>query len=463
MQTSPFDAFATACATLRALRNRDISAVELLELHLARIERHNPALNAVVTLNTDDARQAAARADEARARGDGRPLLGLPFTVKDVLETAGLRTTAGYPPLADYVPVQDAPVVARLRAAGGVLLGKTNTPTLAMGAEPNNPIFGRTNNPWELLRSPGGSSGGEAAAVAAGLTPLGIGSDAGGSVRLPAHFCGVYALKPTEHRVPTTGHIPELPGTSRGLRHLATLGPLGRSAQDLALALSVVAGPDHHQWEVPPVPIQSAPPPKLEDVRVAWTEDFGLPTDHEIKAATERLAEDLQRQGARMRHELPDGFDMQRAAQVGLGIFNAEVPRSPEAQPGEREVTMREYIRLLDQRDRLIGALEAFFNSFDVLLCPVVGTPAWTHREPGTPVHINGTELSYWQTAMAHCMPFSLTGHPAVVLPLTRSREGLPIGVQLVGRRWGDEQLLAIAGLIAEFIGPFVPAPGFES
>ena len=460
MSTASFNTFATATDTLRALRNRNISAIELLELHLARIEQHNPALNAIVTLNTDEARQAAEQADEARARGDDRPLLGLPFTIKDVLETAGLRTTAGYPPLADYVPPQDAPVVARLKAAGGVLLGKTNTPTLAMGAEPNNPIFGRTNNPWNPLHSPGGSSGGEAAAIAAGLTPLGVGSDAGGSVRIPAHFCGVYALKPTEHRVPTTGHIPELPGAPRGLRHLGTLGPLGRSPEDLALTLSVIAGPDHRQWEVPPVPFQTASPPKWEDLRIAWTEDFGLPTDDQIKAAIEHLAEDLRLQGAQVRREVPDGFDMAQAAQVGMAVFNAEVPRTPEAQPAEREVTMREYIRLLDHRDQLISALETFFDSFDVLLCPVVGTPAWTHREPGMRVHINGLELPYGQTAMAHCIPFNLTGNPAVVIPLTQSQEGLPIGVQLVGRRWGDEPLLAVAELISKVVGPFVPPPG---
>ncbi len=310
-----------------------------------------------------------------------------------------------------------------------------------MGAKPNNPIFGRTNNPWKPLYSPGGSSGGEAAAIAAGLTPLGIGSDAGGSVRIPAHFCGVYALKPTEHRIPTTGHIPELPGLPRGLRHLGTLGPLARSTKDLALTLSVIAGPDYRQWEVPPVPFQTFAPPSWQDLRIAWTEDFGLPTDNEIKAALETLAEDLRQQGAYVRREMPVGFDMTQAAQVGMAVFNAEVPRTPEAQPGEREVTMREYIRLLDQRDQLIGALETFFNSFDVLLCPVVGSPAWTHREPGTSVRINGLELPYWQTVMGHCIPFNLTGHPAVVIPLTQSQEGLPIGVQLIGRRWSDEQL----------------------
>ncbi|GGK36825.1 amidase [Deinococcus malanensis] len=453
--------FVPAHQMLQALEQRDLSAVELLELHLARIERLNPALNAVVTLDVEQARRTARQADEARAQGVTLPLLGLPFTVKDVLETAGLRTTAGFLPLSDHLPAIDAPAVARLKAAGGVLIGKTNTPTLAMGAEPDNPIFGRTNNPWDARHSPGGSSGGEAAAVAAGLSPLGLGSDAGGSVRIPAHFCGIFALKPTEHRIPTTGHIPELPGMPRGLRHLATLGPLARSVDDLALALSVLAGPDGRQWEVPPVPIEPLPDVDRRQIRLTWSEDLGLPTDEATTTAIADVAARLSKQ-MMVRHEGPLTWSVTEANEVGMALFNAEVPRSAQPQSGEREVTMREYISLLDRRDRLIAQLETFFADVDVLMCPVVGTPAWTHRTPGTPVVMDGEEYPYWSTALAHCMPFNLTGHPVVVVPVTLTAQGLPIGVQLVGRRWGEARLLAVARHVAEVAGPVGSPPAFS-
>lgn len=453
--------FVSATQMLQALQQGDLSAVELLDLHLARIERFNPALNAVVTLDTERARTTARQADAARARGVTLPLLGLPFTVKDVLETAGVRTTAGYPPLSGYVPTTDASAVARLKAAGGVLIGKTNTPTLAAGAEPDNPIFGRTSNPWDAAHSPGGSSGGEAAGVAAGLSPLGVGSDAGGSVRIPAHFCGIFALKPTEHRIPTSGHIPELPGMPRGLRHLGTLGPLARSVDDLILALSVLAGPDGRQWEVPPVPVQTVPALDPRSVRMAWTEDLGLPTDEETKTAVTDLATALNRHMT-VRHGGPSDWNAGEASEVGMGLFNAEVPRSPQPQLGEREVTMRQYIDLLERRDRLIGILEAWFEDFDVLMCPVVGTAAWTHRAPGTPITLGTQELSYWTTAMGHCMPFNLTGHPVVVLPVSQTAAGLPIGVQLVGRRWGEARLLAVARRVSEVLGPLRSPPGFD-
>lgn len=450
--------FASATQMLQALQNRELSAAELLELHLDRIERFNPALNAVVTLDVERARHTARAADEARARGAALPLLGLPFTVKDVLETAGLRTTAGFPPLSAHIPVADAPAVARLKAAGGVLIGKTNTPTLAAGAEPDNPIFGRTNNPWAADHSPGGSSGGEAAAIAAALSPLGLGSDAGGSVRIPSHFCGIFALKPTEHRIPTTGHIPELPGRPRGLRHLGTLGPMARSVDDLALALTVLAGPDGRQWEVPPVPVEPVPATDARQIRLAWTEDFGLPTDEATKTAIAALAAALSRSMV-VRREVPAHVSLTEANEVAMALFNAEVPRTPEAQPGEREVTMREYIHLLDRRDRLISALETWFRTVDVLMCPVVGTAAWTHRAPGSPVQVGGQAYPYWATAMGHCMPFNLTGQPVVVVPVALTAAGLPIGVQLVGRRWGEAEVLAVARHVAEVAGPLPPPP----
>ncbi len=235
-------AFADATRIAGAIRSRQVSALAVVEMFQARIARLNPAINAIVTLN-DRARERARDADRALAAGESwGPLHGVPVVIKDCFETAGIRTTAGFPPLAEYVPEEDAVVVARLLAAGAIILGKTNVPTLAMGIRTHNPIFGVTRNPYDLERTPGGSTGGGAAAVAAGLAPLDVGSDNGGSIRIPAHFSGLYGLKLTEGRVSDRGHIPVLPGFPPSIRHLKSVGTLARSVDDLELALKVLVG-----------------------------------------------------------------------------------------------------------------------------------------------------------------------------------------------------------------------------
>ncbi|MFN8643229.1 MAG: amidase family protein, partial [Candidatus Binatia bacterium] len=304
------------CADLsRAIRARAISAAELTEACLARISERNGALNAVVTLDAERARARAREADDALARGESWGALhGVPVTIKDAFCTAGLRTTSGFAPLADFVPNEDATVVARLRAAGAIVLGKTNLPELAGDFQSDNAVFGRSNNPWDLGRTPGGSTGGGAAAVAAGLSPLEIGSDGAGSLRIPAQWCGVYAIKPTEHRVPQTGHIPGLPGMPRDVRHQGCAGPIARSIEDLALALRLIAGPDGQDWEVPPVALPTPRPAALSSLRIAWSDDFGiLPLDADVRAALGRLAVELQRAGCRVERRTPVGLDLEAA------------------------------------------------------------------------------------------------------------------------------------------------------
>ncbi|HEX2184945.1 MAG TPA: amidase, partial [Chloroflexota bacterium] len=318
--------FSSATQLAARIRTRRVSAVEVLETYLAQIERHNPTLNAIVTLDVEGARRRAAEADRAMMQGEvWGPLHGVPITIKDTLETAGLRTTAGYPPLADHVPTADATVVARLRQAGAILLGKTNVPPLALNFQTENPIFGRTLNPWNTDHTPGGSSGGSAAALAAGMTALDVGSDLRGSLRVPAHYSGVYTLKPTEHRIPTSGHIPELPGTPRGVRHMDTVGPLARTVEDLALALRVMAGPDERQWEIPPLPAQVPPRLKPARLRLAWTDDFaGVPVAGEIRAALAGLVQKLEGLGAQVERRLPHGFDFMAAWETWGELFQAE-------------------------------------------------------------------------------------------------------------------------------------------
>src|SRR5215467_9674156 len=287
--------FSSTTQLATAIRAGHVSATEVLEAHLAQIDKHNPALNAIITMGAERAHERAREADEALARGEiWGPLHGVPFTLKDAPATAGMRTTTGFPPLADYVPTVDSTVTARLKAAGGILVGKTNVAMMLADYQSNNPIFGRTNNPWNIERTPGGSSGGAAAALAAGMTPFEIGTDLSGSIRLPAHFCGVFGLKPTEHRVPLTGLIPGLPGP-RPVRIMSCVGPMARTVEDLALLYSIIAGPDGRDTEVQPVPIDEVPQLALKQLRVGFTPTFsGLPVATEVRAAVEELAKQLQ-------------------------------------------------------------------------------------------------------------------------------------------------------------------------
>jgi amidase len=478
--------FATASELTTAIQSRQVSAIEVLDAHLGQIAQHNAALNAIVTLNTDRARERAKHADAALARGEvWGPLHGVPVTIKDSFATAGLRTTSGYPPLSDYIPTEDSTVVARLKAAGAIVLGKTNMPILVQGFQSDNPVFGRSNNPWDLTRTPGGSTGGGAAALAAGMSPLEIGSDYGGSVRIPAHYCGLFSIKPTERRIPLTGHIPELPGKQRSIRHVATPGPLARSLGDLELALQLIYGPDHSQPEIPPLLLGSKPDLSLTGLRVAWSDDFGgLPVTRDTRAALTNLIEAIAKRGCTVSRRMPEGFDFPavwetygelRQCEIGSALsVEIEMERaadfgvSPTASDPEMRgmgmrlnATLKQYTETLTKRDVYIARVEQLFESWDVFVCPVTVGPAFPHCKPGTPIAVDEQRVSYRIGGTGYTSPFNLTGNPSVVIPLTRSKEGLPIGVQLVGPRWGEIKLLAIAECFVELTGPFQRPPGY--
>ncbi len=483
--------FKTATELADAIRDRQISAVELLDAHLARIEQHNPALNAIVTLDTERARARAKEADDARSRGEFWGVLhGVPVTIKDAIATEGIRTTGGYEPLSDYVPDQDAPVVARLKAAGAIVIGKTNLPVLSRDFQCENPIFGRSNNPWDLERTPGGSTGGGAAAVAAGLSPLELGSDIGGSVRIPAHFSGIYSLKPTEHRVPTIGHIPDLPDRPRAVRHMNTIGPLTRSLGDLDLAIRLISGPHSREVEIPPVPLDSVATPRIADLRLAWIDQFGsVPVTRDTSAGLEALAEKLTEAGAPVERRLPDRLDFEILWEMHGALIHAERSSTMTADeeaaylrergldlnnldassdnPMERgmakaaNATVRDLADILNRRDAQIRVLEEFFSEVDALLCPVTATPAIRHCPRNTPIDVDGRQVAYWSAGGGYTGPFNLTGHPAIIVPLTQSSEGLPIGLQIVGPRWSEMKILAIAHALQPFVQGYRRPPGF--
>lgn len=452
--------FASTTQLAGAIRAGRVSAIEALDAHLAQIAARNPALNAIVTLDAEHARERARQADEALANGDvWGPLHGVPFTLKDALATAGMRTTTGFPPL-DHVPGEDSTVAARLRAAGGILTGKTNVHAmLGDPAQTINPIFGRTNNPWNIERTPGGSSGGAAAALAAGMTPFEVGTDLSGSLRIPAHFCSVFGLKPTENRVPLTGLIPGLT-TPRSIRIMSCIGPMARTVEDLALLYTVLAGPDGRDIEVQPVPVSTMPHLDLKDLRIAVAPAFpGFPVAAEIRDAVTALAQRLSRSGAVVEEALPPAVDFNDELASAAGLI---MMMTGAFQPDEREqpAILAQYLEALHRRDQAIMAWERFFDAWDALLCPPAMTTAFAHREPGTPLDVDGQDVSYWMVS-AYSTVFNYTGHPAVVLPYTCDRSGLPIGVQLVGKRWDEPRLLAIANALSDLFEGFRRPPGY--
>lgn len=448
--------FQSAADQAGMIAQRAISASELLEEHLAQIQRCNPEINAIVTLDEEGARRRAREADAALARGEvWGPLHGIPMTVKDVYETAEMRTTSGFPPLSDYIPERDAVGVARLKAAGAIIIGKTNSPVLAMDGQTNNPIFGPTRNPWNPAYNVGGSSGGAAAALAAGMTPLEYGSDIAGSLRLPAHSCGVLGFKPTELRVPGSGHIPPPPGTPPMELSMACFGPLARTIDDLVLGLRVLAGPDPRQWEVPPVPLGPLPEVGLKGLRLAWAGQFGqYPPTRDTRAALARLAGGLEQAGCIVEPANLEGIDFAGVYQLWVGLVAAMGPDFDR-------ITLSQYAGMKAERYRLTQVVNRMLEPYDALVCPVAMRPAFQHCPPGTPLDVDGQPVDYEPAQIWYTCLFNITGHPAVSLPLGLSSEGLPIGVQVVGKRWEEMKLLAAAAALGQVTGPFQRPPGY--
>ena len=422
----------------RMLRARELSAAELLAAHLDRLETVNPRLNAVVRL-APDAMDRAREADQALARGEPPgPLHGVPFTAKDNFETEGVVTAVGVPERAAVVPAADATAVARLRAAGGILLGKTNCPPWGGGLETDNPLHGRTVNPYDPARTPGGSSGGEAAAVAAALSPCGLGTDSGGSLRVPAHFCGVATLKPTNGLVPVTGVVDD-EGPIGALSDPRTQpGPLARSVEDLHLLLGVLAGPDGRDAGVAPVPLGDPAAVRVEGLRVALHAGAGSPgPTTETSATVAAAAAALAGAGAAVEEARPPGDGH---------ALTVELWRSYGPGVGSQDL-----YRLLRRWDRYRAELGAWMAGWDAILTPVYDCPAPPHGATETP------EL---RDAVRWTTPWSMAGWPCAVVRCGTSAEGLPIGVQVVAPAWRDDLALALAAQLEAALGGWRPPPG---
>jgi amidase len=452
----------SATTLAKAIRAKEVSSEEVVRACIERVRAVNPKLSAVVQLPAEEALAQAREADSALARGEVKgPLHGVPFTLKDAIETAGVISTGGTQGRAAYVPAEDAAVVKRLRAAGAILLGKTNCPELGWAWESDNLIYGRTNNPYDLSLSPGGSSGGESAIIAAGGSPLGLGSDAGGSVRFPAHCTGIAAIKPTSGRVPRTGHFPGPGGT---LDSLWQIGPLARYVEDLALVLPIVSGVDWHDAAVVPMPLGDPRAVEISNLRVAFHTDNGIvPPTRETVETVEKAAKALSDAGVAVEEARPAGID--ETYEIYLKLFSADGGASIEAllkTAGTTRVhplmervleiqranclSPAEFGSLVVRWDAFRSALLAFMEHYDALLCPVCAFPGMVH----------GSTYDRLE-AFSYTMTYNLTGWPAAVVRAGALPGGLPIGVQVAARPWREDVALALAEHIETALGGYQP------
>lgn len=484
MQPSPM-AFQSALAWAAQIRAREVSSVEALKFHLDRVERHNESLNAIICLRAEEAMRAAKQADSDLARGKSvGPLHGVPMTVKESFDIAGLPTTWGVPAHRGNIAAANAAAVDRLQAQGAIIFGKTNVPVMLADWQSFNPVYGTTSNPWDLRRTPGGSSGGAAAALAAGLTALELGSDIAASIRNPAHFCGLFGHKPSFGVVPQTGH-----GVDRADVPLDLLvcGPLARCAEDLAVALDVLAAPEpldsHLRIELPPARFAS-----LKGVRVAvWATDPNCEVDEEVQSAVERAACAAQEAGAVVDCGARPFSDASRAHEIYIQLLRAATGpllsdadhQALLAQAGTLDAADRDYgarnIRGVTQshrqwfeahraRQRFRAKWRDFFSHYDVLLCPVSATAAFPHDQE-TPrlqrkLLVNGHPQDY-NDQMFWAGLATLCYLPATVVPVKHTAGGLPVGVQIIGDFGEDRTTIAMAELLAELTGGFVPPAGY--
>ncbi len=479
-------AYLPAAELAAMIRRRELASRELLDHLLARVERLDPAINAVVATDVDAAVAHAAAADEEAATGEWwGPLHGLPMTVKDTFDVPGMPTTAGAPTLADNVPARPAAAVQRLLDAGAVPFAKTNVPIWAGDFQSYNDVYGTTGNPWDPGRTPGGSSGGAAAAVAAGFTPLELGSDIGGSIRNPAHYCGVFGHKPSHGIVPLAGHVPGPPGTHR-LPDLAVAGPLARTGADLELALDVLGGPAPRDpaWKL------ELPPPRadrLDGFRVAvWLDDERCPVDRAVGDALESAVGTLATAGAKVDRAARPPIDPQRSNYVYMRLLQAETaagfsesvleqlrataagldPDDQSAAAGRVRGAVqshRGWLSADESRHRMRADWADFFASADVLLCPVMPTTAFPHDHSpieGRTVTVNGEPFPYLDQLYWAGLA-SLAYLPASVVPAGLATDGLPVGLQVIGPHLEDRTPLRFAALAAEVLGGFTPPPGY--
>lgn len=485
--------YLSAKQLLQGLKKGDISSRDLLETYIARIQEKNPAINAVVAMDLEAARQRADAADKATANGESwGPLHGLPMTIKDTYEVPGMPCTAGAPSLRDHRPKKPAVTISHLLDAGAILVGKTNVPLFASDLQSYNKIYGTTHNPWNLSCTPGGSSGGAAAALAAGFSALELGSDIGGSIRIPAHFCGVYGHKVTHGIISLRGHVPGPPG-ALGEPDLAVSGPMARTAEDLQLLLDVVAGPSPLQQPGWHLKLPAATQKKIEDFRVLlWIDDPLCPIDHQMSSLYLQLKSALESAGVSVTTGSPLGMNLDDFYPLYMNLMGSimgasqkkierrvmglaaplwhrvgdyfDLPKRFEYFLEGAAQSHVDWLRMDEKRRRIRQKFLAIFNQYDVILMPPAATTALKHQhEPEMPlrkIFINGEKRNYADMLM-WISPATLMGLPATSAPIGKTTAGMPVNVQIVGAPFQDKTTIKFAAMMAKVMGGFTVPPGY--
>nr|WP_315490094.1 amidase [uncultured Rhodoferax sp.] len=479
--------FLSASKLAAMIRAGETTSRQTVESFLGHIKKHNATFNAIVTLDEARALALADQADQAMREGKpSGPLHGVPTTIKDTYRVKGSRTTAGYLPLKDHIPDSDAVAVQLLKEAGAIIIGRTNTPTLAMDMQTDNPIFGKTNNPWDVQRTPGGSSGGCATALATGMTSLSLGSDLAGSIRLPASFCGVYGLKPTHGVVSFEGHVVPLPGETNGYRTLAVAGPLARSIDDLTLALDVLTQPTSSDRNVAPLLPGIAENVDISKLKIAWTDNFGgVPVSAEIKDKLQAYVNKLAQAGATVHKIEPQGIDYNEIWETWGSFVGAQgnyelsnLKRSighlfskstVKSIPMQRKVvgptSVQKLMQAFELQSHYITKMDNFLSEYDVWLCPVSATTAFKHHAHSkvfgdfkiynTPLQVDGSDIHYYVATQSYTTVFSTTNSPVVSMPIGLGTSGLPVSIQVAGKRFSDRRLLQVAKVLDRYSEKF--------
>jgi amidase len=466
--------FSSATDIAEKIKNQELTSFEVVSAFINQIEDQNSTYNAIVLLNKDNALKKAKVADLATSRGEcwGK-LHGVPITIKDNYRTKGLTTTAGYLPLKDYIPDADAELVKLLLAEGAIIIGKTNLSVLAMDMQADNPIFGKTNNPWDTTKTSGGSSGGCTSALAAGMTPISFGNDLAGSIRIPSAYCGVYGFKPSYGVVSLQGIQMDPKEKVNGLHSLAVAGPLARNIEDLELAMRIIAQTSDDDRNLIPLR-ECLETIDIKNLKIAWTDEFGgVPVDDEIKKAIKEYVLKLEKAGATVVKTIPE-LDFYQAWKtwgsfvgmqggyttsnfmkwIGLPFTKRVLKDVPMHQNIVKPNSVEKYMIALNNQEKMINEMENFLDEYDVFICPVSAVVAFDHHEPSksygnfsiynTPLKVNGVDLHYYMATQAYTTPFTLTESPVLSIPIHKNAQGLPIGIQIVGKRYQDFELLEI-------------------
>jgi amidase len=473
--------FSSATELAEKIRSRELSSFEVVSAFINQIEEQNKIYNAIVLLDKENALIKAKQADIALAKGEiwGK-LHGVPITIKDNYKTKGLTTTAGYPPLKNNVPDEDAEIVKLLLSEGAIIIGKTNLSVLAMDMQADNPIFGKTNNPWDTTRTSGGSSGGCATALATGMTPLSFGNDLAGSLRIPSAYCGVYGFKPTYGVSPLKGIQIDPEEEVNGIRALAVSGPLARNIEDLELAMDIIANSTQDNRRLVPI-VRFWDSINIKELRIAWTDEFGgVEVDNEIKREISKFVSKLEAAGATVEKVVPEiefniawktwgsfvgmqgGYSTSNFSRWLGSIFTkGDLENVPMHQNIVEPICVEKYMTASEIQDSLITKMENFLTKYDVFICPVSSVTAFKHHSPSKsygnfniynePLRVNDKEIHYYMATQGYTTPFSLTESPVLSMPIGLSSNSLPIGIQIIGKRYEDFKLLMIGKVLAEY------------